>query len=248
MVSISPIVANITATSIPSVWNKFALKDGVPNNRLLYLKDMPWIKDKSIAIALVELKKLKFDSKDLMYLKSIGVNVPFKSGEDAYNFIKKQNVRILFEPTSERGVHAQYDYYKNLIVINEKYKNVKDFAVILAISEAILHETGHAKDKDGHSSIQEELDFLGLNAIAHRAYLREYGDVFLNLREPIISDGVSVYSKLFFDADPDKISLKKRIAEKCGELPQGDSVHPAGKIAQDVKCLYRNNLLNYLSN
>lgn len=231
----TPITQNFSTNNY-NRWQNFtpSIKDPVPQ-KINFIHEIPWIKDKSIAMALTELKNLKFAPEDLMYLKSIGVNPPFKTGQEALDFIKKENIRILYEPTSEKGVHAQYDFYKNLIVINENYRNTDDFAVILAISEAILHETGHAKDKDSYSSIQEELDFLGMNAIAHRAFMKKYGNLFSEAQEPIIKDGVSVYAKLFFDADPEKRGLINRIKDKYGNLPSGDSMHPPGIIARNIK-------------
>lgn len=216
-------------------WKNFISPQQHNAEKIDFLHEFPWVKDKSIANALTELKKLKFAPEDIMYLKSFGVNIPFKSGAEAVDFIEKQNIRIIFEPTSENGVHAQYDFYKNLIVINKNYKDSDDFALTLAISEAILHETGHAKDKDGYSSIQEELNFLGMNAIAHRAYMKKYGNLFTDSNAPIINDGVSVYAKLFFDPDPEKKALIKRIAEKYGDLPSGDSKHPPGIISRNIK-------------
>lgn len=231
--SITPVIS-YNATNNKR-WQKFISSPQTTTDKIDFFHEIPWIKDKSIANALTELKKLKFAPEDIMYLKSFGVNIPFKSGAEAVDFIEKQNIRILFEPTSEKGVHAQYDFYKNLVVINKNYKDSDDFALTLAISEAILHETGHAKDKDAYSSIQEELNFLGMNAIAHRAYMKKYGNLFTDSNAPIINDGVSVYAKLFFDPDPEKKALIKRIAEKYGNLPSGDSKHPPGIIARNIK-------------
>lgn len=201
-------------------------------------RKMPWLKSKAITEALAELQDLQFAKEDIDYLKSIGVNVPFKAGYETVDFIKKQNIRIVFEKTTEEGIHAQYDFSKNLIIINEKYKNTNDFSVVLAIAEAILHETGHAKDNDGESSIQEELDFLGMNAIAHRAFLKKYGDVFSDSKDLIINDGVSVYAKLFFENDPLKKNLINRITSKYGELPSGDRIHPPQNLAREIKRKY----------
>ena len=199
------------------------------------LKKLPWLKDRTIAAALSELDNIRFGENDLSYLKNMGVNPPYKSGFEAVEFIKKSNVRIAFAKTSSKHIHAQYDYEKNTIYINDLYKNSQDFPVILAISEAILHEAGHAKDNDGDSSIQEELDFLGMNAIAHRAFLKKYGDIFNESDELIVKDGVNVYAELFFDPDPDKQKLVERMKTKYGYLQQGDTLHPASKLARTIK-------------
>ena len=205
-------------------------------------KTMPWLKDKAIVAAIAELHDLEFSKDDVEYLKNIGVNVPFKTGADAVHFIQKQNIRIIFDQTTESNIHAQYDFGKNIVTINNRYKNTNDFSVVLAISEAILHEAGHAKDNDGESSIQEELEFLGMNAIAHRAYLKKYGNIFNDSTEPIVKDGVSVYAKLFFEDDIDKKNLINRISEKYGDLPTGDRIHPPGDIARTIKRKYLANM------
>lgn len=224
----TPIRKNSTTNSIQQPKTDF-----VHNTELSQL--MPWLNDRSIEKALLELEDLTFDIDDIKYLKNMGINVPYKSGAEAVQFIEKQNIRILFDKTTEPGIHAQYDFSKNIITINDRYRGTNDFSVILAIGEAILHEAGHAKDQDGDSSVQEELDFLGMNAIAHRAYLRKYGEIFSDSQEPIIKDGVSVYAKLFFEKDPEKKNLINRLKDKYGDLPTGDRMHPPGAIARAVK-------------
>lgn len=240
MTPITPITSTFTNISKPVQkinWNT-GMKNPValshPHNAELVQK-LPWLNDKSLEAALLELKELKFDVEDIKYLKNMGVNVPYKSGADALDYIEKQNIRIIFDKPSEEGIHAQYDFSKNIITINDMYKGTSDFPLILAIGEAILHEAGHAKDNDGDSSVQEELDFLGMNAIAHRAFLKKYGDIFSDSNEPIIRDGVSVYAKLFFEPDPEKLNLIQRIKNKYGDLPSGDRMHPPGALARAVK-------------
>ncbi len=243
MTPISPI------TNIPAVFHKFnnsLLKNNQNDNNVTNIlkkgprdvelsQTMPWLQNKALEDAIIELRELKFEPEDIKYLKNMGVSVPFKSGADAVKFIERQNIRILFDKPSEEGIHAQYDFGKNIITINDRYKTSIDFPVILAIAEAILHETGHAKDNDGESSVQEEIDCLGMNAIAHRAFLRKYGDIFSDANEPIIKDGVSVYAKLFFEPDPWKNKLIQRIKEKYGDLASGDRVHPPGPLARSIK-------------
>lgn len=240
MTPITPISSTFSNISKPVRkvnWNT-GMQDAIapvrPHNAELVQK-LPWLNDKSLEAALLELKELKFDEEDIKYLKNMGVNVPYKSGADALSYIGKQNIRIIFDKPSEQNIHAQYDFFKNIITINNRYKGTADFPVILAIGEAILHEAGHAKDNDGDSSVQEELDFLGMNAIAHRAFLRKYGDIFSDSNEPIIRDGVSVYAKLFFEPDPEKQNLIQRIKDKYGDLPSGDRMHPPGALARAVK-------------
>lgn len=229
--SVSPIYSGFL--NIPKSFD-YQKKESVktPNTEL---KKLPWLKDKTIATALSELENIVFDSSDIDYLKNMGVKPPFKNGTDVIEFIKKSNARIAFSKVSSKHIHAQYDYEKNMIYINDLYKGTQDFPVILAIAEAILHEAGHAKDNDGDSSIQEELDFLGMNAVAHRAFLKKYGNIFEESSELIVKDGVIVYSELFFDPDPDKTNLVERMRVKYGYLPAGDPVHPASSLAKKIK-------------
>ena len=200
------------------------------------MKDFPWIKDRNIILALNELKQIKFDRNEVEYLKKIGVNIPFDSGAQAVEFLKSSNARILFDEMPD-DVHAQYDFSKNFIKINHRYKNTLNTAEILAIAESILHEAGHAKDNDNQSSIQEEINFLGLNALAHRDLQRRYPHMFKTSESPIVQDGVSVYEKLFFDTDPGKMGLIRRLQIKYGYLPAGDSKHAPSPLAIKVKGL-----------
>ena len=234
---ISTVFSKISSPVQNQEWTKNPIEqtESVSTTGIDFVQKLPWLKDKTLESAMLALKDLKFDPDDIKYLKNMGVKVPYKSGADAVKFIEKQNIRILFDKTTEPGIHAQYDFGRNIITINERYRNTNDFPVILAIAEAILHEAGHAKDNDGDSSVQEELDFLGMNAIAHRAFLRKYGDIFSDSTEPIISDGVSIYAKLFFEPDPEKRNLVQRIKDKYGDLPSGDRMHPPGALARAVK-------------
>ena len=200
------------------------------------MQEFPWVKDKNIILALSELKQIKFDRNEVEYLKQIGVQIPFNSGMDAVEFLKKSNTRIIFDEMPQ-DVHAQYDFSKNFIKINKIYKNTLNTAEILAIAESILHEAGHAKDNDNQSSIQEEINFLGTNALAHRDLQRRYPHMFQTSESPIVQDGVSVYEKLFFDSDINKLGLVRRLQIKYGYLPAGDSKHPASSLAIKVKGL-----------
>ncbi len=243
MTPISSVFTNITATLPSYKWT--SSQKTIPQNTsqtlpqtpvgIDFAKDFPWLGDKTIKAALSELNSLQFSQEDTAYLASFGVKVPYKNGKEAVDFLKKNKVRIRFEKPSDKNIHAQYDFGANLIVINKDYKNCQDFPVIIAIAEAILHETAHAADNDGESSIQEELDCLGMNAVSHRAFLSKYGNLFEHSDAPIINDGVSIYAKLFFDTDPSKQALVKRVREKYGYLPSGDRVHPAGALACRIK-------------
>ena len=197
--------------------------------------EFPWAVNPIIISALDELKKVKFDLKDVVYLQHLGLKIPFKSGEEAVNFIKSSNLRISFDDTGAEGIHAQYNYNENKIMLNKKYKNTSDTADVLALAEAILHESCHAKDNDAASSIQEELNNLGTGALAHRFFEKKYPSVFNNANTLIVNDGVNIYARIFFDKDSEKQALKKRVRQKYGLLPAGDNLHPASELALKIK-------------
>lgn len=197
--------------------------------------DIPWIKDANLLQSVRNLNGLEFDKNEVHYIQSLGIVLPFLKGNDAINFIKKNRIGVEFAPLSSDNIHAQYDYDYNCILINEKYKNEKDPAVLLAISEAILHEAGHAKDYDGETSVQEEIDCLALNALSHRTFDKKYHDIFAQNNSPIVKDGVCVYPELFFDDDPLKQALVNRLSQKYGNLAAGDLLHSPCILAIKVK-------------
>ena len=164
---------------------------------------------------------------DRKYMENIGVNFSFDSGKDAVNYIKDNDIVIKFAQLPSLGHHAQFQKDGNIksILINDVYSNTRSFADILAISEAIGHELTHAKDDDLEVSIQEEFDALAMNALANRYHSRKYLYIFESSSSNIVQDGVVLYSKLFFDKDPKKTALLKRIDEKYGNLPLESENH-----------------------
>ena len=79
---------------------------------------------------------------------------------------------------------------------------------------------------DDQSSLQEESECLALNTMAHRyheAIDPTYAQAASN--SPLLRDGVQLYSRLFFDADPYKNALIARIIDKYGELPLSSPGH-----------------------
>lgn len=193
------------------------------------------VKDGNLLVAVNHLQTLEFDKNDVKYIQSLGIVLPFLNGQEAVDFIRNSEIEVKFTKFSSANTHAQYDYEKNCININEIYKNTQNHAEILAISEAILHEGGHAKDKDGANSIQEELDCLAMNALSHRAFKRTSPNIFENENALIIKDGVCVYADLFFDKDTAKTKLINRLKQKYGDLPAGDINHSPNEIALQVK-------------
>lgn len=187
----------------------------------------------TINLAVEELKNLEFSDDDKNFVKKLGAKPPFKNGNEAYNFIKTSGIKVQFAKLPSNDIHAQWDIDKNSININKIYKNSKNKAVILAIAEAILHEAGHAKDNDGDSSIQEEINCLALNAMAHRTYEKKYPNTFDSAQENIVKNGVKVYSDIYFDKNPYR--LIKRIQKSYSHLPAGDIKHPADYLALTIK-------------
>lgn len=197
--------------------------------------EFPWVTNPIITSALDELKHVKFDLTDKTYLENMGLELPFKTGKEAVDFIKKSNLRIAFSDTGSENIHAQYDFTENKILLNKKYKNTSDTADVLALAEAILHETCHAKDNDAASSIQEELNNLGMGALAHRYFEKKYPTIFDHANTLIVNDGVNIYAKIFFDKDPKKKALKQRVQQKYGLLPVGDKLHIPSELAINIK-------------
>lgn len=183
--------------------------------------------------ALEELKTLEFNKEDEIYVRKLGSRPPFKNGKEAYDFIKNSGIKVQFAQMPSSETHAQWDIEKKSININEIYRNNKSRAVTLAISEAILHEAGHAKDNDGDSSVQEEINCLSLNAMAHRAYDKKYPNVYTTGQENIVKNGVTLYADIYFDKNPYR--LIKKIQKSYSHLPAGDVIHPASYLALTVK-------------
>lgn len=189
--------------------------------------------DNILNTAMEELKTIEFSPEDTAFIKRLGSNPPFANGKEAYDFIKDNNIKVKFAKLSSDDIHAQWDINSRSIKINEIYKNTKNKAVVLAITESIFHEAGHAKDLDGESSIQEELNCLALNALAHRVLDKKYPNVYTTGDENIVKKGVTLYADIYFDSDSTK--LKNKIQKSYSHLPAGDVLHPANNLALSIK-------------
>lgn len=196
---------------------------------------MPWVKDENLLKAVNQLNYIKFDKDDVKHVQSMGIVLPFQSGKEAVDYIKNSHIGIQFDKFDSKNIYAQYDYDNNCIKINEIYKNTQSQAVVLAISEAILHEAGHAKDNDDGTSLQEEIECLALNAVAHRSIIKNNPNAFDGSDCLIVKDGVCVYGDLFFGTDDSKLALAERIKNKYGHLPVGDFKHSPSELAFKVK-------------
>lgn len=165
---------------------------------------------------------------DEAYLRSMGIDIIFNNGQQALDVIRNKGIRVDFGDMGDSKAHAQWIAEQNLIMINQKYRGDFSKANLYAISEAIYHEAGHAaRSGDNQASVQEELNCLGLNTLAYR-YHSTIDPQFANTANSsrLIQDGVALYSRLFFDADPWKRGLVNRVIEKYGMLPASTPDHP----------------------
>ncbi len=185
--------------------------------------------------AMTELSKIEFENNDRIYIKSMGATLPFNNGKEACDYINKNGIKIEYAKLTPDDVHACWVHHDKTIYLNEKYKKQTSFADTLAISEAILHETGHAKDNDNDNSLQEEFNCLALNVLAHKFHKKTYKDVFKGQDSFLYTEGVGLYEKLFFEFDPQKTKLKKRIKEKYGFLKTGSIKHPESDFVKKIK-------------
>lgn len=205
------------------------------NQEMAIRSRLPKVHDKIILSALVELSDVKFDFDDVNYVNSLGAKLAFASGQEVIDFLSQKETKIKFDKISLKGVFAQYNYLDNIIIINENYKHTEDKADVLAISEAILHEAGHARDNDYNNSVQEEINNLALNVLAHKYYSKKYPHIFDSSKSLLVTDGVNAYANMFFDKDPDKKALINRLKQKYGYLPSHDVLHPLGPISEKIK-------------
>ncbi len=185
--------------------------------------------------ALEKLSEIEFLKEDIEKVNRFGAKPMFSSGKEALDFAKKENIPIVFGEVDQPDIHAQWINDKRTIVINEAYKNNNEPAIIYAISSAILHELGHAKDGDGVSSIQEEIDCLAMNALAFNEFKKKNTELFKNSDLHIIKDGVELYTNLFMGND--KKALEERIRLKYGTLPVGSPNHKPKRFAHKVAAL-----------
>lgn len=179
---------------------------------------------------------------DEAYLRGLGINIVFHNGQDALRVINSKGIKVEFGNMGDTPAHAQWVPEQNRIMINQRYRNDTSAPTLYAIAEAIYHEAGHAAQLvtnprtgqpinltllsnnpaavgDGESSLQEEVDCLALNTLAHRyheAINPKYAEA--NSSSPLLANGVALYSKLFFDPDPAKTALVNRVIEKYGDL------------------------------
>ncbi len=201
---------------------------------------------------------------DEAYIRSLGINPVFQNGQQARRVIDSKGIRVEFGDMGDSPAHAQWIADQNLIMINRQYRGDYSPTTLCAISEAIYHEAGHAAKLvnapgsagsvfnqsltsnnpddvgDDSSSIQEELDCLALNTLAHRYHEAKYPQYAQSVSSSrLLSDGVALYAKLFFDPDPEKKALVKRVAEKYGDLELESQGHPVPVLAHTIPMAQR---------
>lgn len=204
----------------------------IPAARSVVLCDTYEKSDDVLTEALDKLSTLKFSNDEIKKVQRYGAKPVFKSGKEALDFAKEQNISIVFGKVDQPDIHAQWQNDKNTIVINELYRENRDEALVYAISAALLHELAHAKDKDGISSIQEEIDCLAMNALAFNEYKKQNPTLFQQNASPIIKDGVALYADLFMGNDEG--ALVDRVRLKYGNLKTGSPNHEPQKFALKV--------------
>jgi hypothetical protein len=182
--------------------------------------------------ALNLLGQIQFFPADLQYMYHMGLRPPFSNGAQALQLIQTKGVRVEFGDMGDSTAHAQWIQEQNLIMINQKYRGDASKETLYAVSEAICHEAGHAAGNgDNQSSIQEELNCLALNTLAHRFHkATDPAYAMSTSTSPLIANGVALYDRLFFDTDPNKQALVNRVVQKYGDLPlwsPGHDVPPA---------------------
>jgi hypothetical protein len=172
--------------------------------------------------ALNRLQQIQNPPQQVAELLKLGVVPLFASGQDAMNVIRNKGIRVEFGDMGDSPAHAQWIPENNMIMINAQYRGDQSPSTLYAISEAIYHEAGHAAfGGDGESSIQEELNCLGLNSLAHQYHTdKDPAYAQSSSSSPLIANGVALYARLFFeDPDPKKQALINRVVQKYGDLP-----------------------------
>jgi len=179
--------------------------------------------------ALERLGQIQNRPEDVATLQKLGITPLFNNGQDALRVIRDKNIQVGFGDMGDSPAHAEWQSDKNRIVINQKYKNDNSPENLYAMSEAIYHEAGHAKGNgDDKSSVQEEINCLALNGLGYRYHAANDPAYAASAsKSPLISNGVALYSKLFFeDPDPTRQALVRRVADKYGDLSLSSPGHP----------------------
>lgn len=242
---VSPFAADLGAT------DTITLNHPLKPQQVLGLPFAP-----EIMMALDLMSQIQNIPQDERYVESMGVNILFHSGKDALDVIQKKGIRIEFGDFGDSKAHAMWVKDQNLILINQQYRGDTSKSTLYAISEAIYHEAGHSHLLgDDQASIQEEIDCLALNVLGYRYHVATDPEFASTAnRSRLIQDGVALYGRLFFDPDPYKAALVKRIIDRYGMLPPETPDHripvlPYGVALADrvMRQIQINNSLNLIA-
>ena len=133
----------------PVYHNSFGLFNKPKNNRVknqtateekggIYVKPLANTKkqEDTISRALNELKKVEFPINDVIYMQNLGVNLPFKNGLEAVDYLNSKHIDIAYADFSNKSVHACLDTTNEVpvVLINSNYKYLATFSYILALS------------------------------------------------------------------------------------------------------------------
>lgn len=184
------------------------------------------------------------------YLRHLGLSPCFRNGQEALQMIKNNQINVVFGDMGDSLAHAQWMADQRTIMVNQKYRGDNSPATLYAISEALYHEAGHAANVvtdpvtgqphnlsvggngptsigDDESSIQEELDCMALNSLAHgyhEAIDPAYAKAASTSR--LLHDGVQLYYRyLLQDPDPFKNAIINRMVNKYGDQPLSSPGH-----------------------
>lgn len=191
------------------------------------IMQQPAISAPPIGQALSLMAQIRHLPQDEVYLRSLGVDLVFRTGAHALNTLLARGVQVRYGDMGDSSAHAEWLANQNAVIINQKYQGDTSPHTLRAISEALYHEAGHvARQGDGQASLQEEINCLALNTLAHRYHMATVPGYAQSCSQSrLITDGVALYEKLFFDPDPEKHALVRRIIEKYGELPPETADH-----------------------
>ncbi|MDX2084632.1 MAG: hypothetical protein SFZ03_04510 [Candidatus Melainabacteria bacterium] len=205
----------------------------------------------SIQTALGLLSQVTHRPEDIAYLRWLGVDLLYTSGAEALQAIQQRGASVVFGDLGDTTAHAEWRATENRIVINQRYQGDTSPATLYGIAAAIYHEAGHvARLGDGSASVQEEVNCLALNVLAHRYFSQTSPAYqFAASQSRLITDGVALYDRLFFDPSVDKLPLIHRVISKYGMLPLASADHPlvqtpgfqlARRVGQTLREQYQN--------
>lgn len=158
----------------------------------------------AIRAALAMMAQIRHLPQDEPYMRALGVDIIFQDGAQALQTLMARGCRIAYGDMGDSKAHAEWRAEENKVIINQKYQGDESPHMLRAISEALYHETGHvARQGDGQASLQEEINCLALNTLAHRYHMATVPGYAQSCSQSrLITDGVALYEKLFLTPTP----------------------------------------------